>query len=103
MKRNFIATVAAVCLSAGAGHTQTKNDAAVKACQSTGLIALKERSTAITDLVLDMETLAVSAADTKVENVAVKTVVMGDAYIATGGETGKPNRSFACLRRAKCY
>ncbi|MGA1834304.1 hypothetical protein [Rhizobium wenxiniae] len=75
---------------------QTNNDAAVQACRSTGLVALKERSSSITDLVLDIETLAVSAADTKVEDVAVKTVIMGDAYIARGGETGKPDR-FVCL------
>lgn len=79
---------------------QTSNDAAVQACISTGLIALKERSSEITDLVLDMETLAVTAADTKVEDVAVKTVVMGDAYIARGGQTGKPDR-FVCLLGTK--
>ena len=82
--------------SAGALHAQTNNDAAVQACKSTGLLALKEKSPEITDLVLDPETLAVSAADTKVEDVAVKTVIMGDAYIARKGQTGKPDR-FVCL------
>lgn len=80
----------------GAAYAQTNNDAAVQACKSTGLLALKEKSPEISDLVIDMEALAVSAADTKVENVAVKTVVMGDAYIARKGQTGKPDR-FVCL------
>lgn len=39
-----------------------------------------------------METLVVSAAGAKVENVPVKTVIMGEAYIARGGETGRPDR-----------
>lgn len=96
MKRLSVTAFAALCLTAGATYAQTNNDEAAQACQSTGLLALQEKSSGITDLVLDMETLAVSSADTKVENVAVKTVVMGDAYIARGGETGKPDR-FVCL------
>lgn len=85
-----------VSMTALTSYAQTSNDAAVQACQSTGLIALKQRAPEVTDLVLDMETLAVSAADTTVEDVAVKTVIMGDAYIARGGQTGKPDR-FVCL------
>jgi hypothetical protein len=81
---------------AGIGHAQTNNDAAVQACKSTGLLALKEKSPDITDIVLDMEALAVSAADTKVQDIPVKTVIMGDAYIARKGQTGKPDR-FVCL------
>lgn len=85
-----------IALTASTIQAQTNNDTAAQACQSTGLIALKQRSPEITDLVLDMETLAVSAADTKVEDVPVKTVIMGDAYIARGGVAGKPDR-FVCL------
>ncbi|TWF42241.1 hypothetical protein [Neorhizobium alkalisoli] len=78
------------------GVAQTADDAAAQACKSTGLVALKERAPEITDLVLDMETVAVSAANTKVEDVPVKTVVLGEAYIARAGQTGKPDR-FVCL------
>lgn len=92
----FLSVMSVIALSASAGYAQTSNDTAAQACQSTGLIALKQRSPDITDLVLDMETLAVSAADTKVEDVPVKTVIMGEAYIARGGDTGKPDR-FVCL------
>lgn len=80
----------------GQGLAQTSNDDAAHACQSEGLQALKQRSPEITDLVLDMESLAVSAADTKVDDVPITTVVMGEAYIARGGETGKADR-FVCL------
>lgn len=88
--------VGVVSMTAFTSYAQTSNDIAIQACQSTGLIALKQRAPEITDLVLDMETLAVSGANTEVEDVAVKTVIMGDAYIARGGETGKPDR-FVCL------
>lgn len=66
------------------------------ACKSTGLVALKERSKDVTDLVLDAGTLAISAADTKVGDVPVKTVILGDAYIARDGKTTTPDR-FVCL------
>ncbi|API55715.1 hypothetical protein BMW22_30085 (plasmid) [Rhizobium leguminosarum] len=75
---------------------QAMEDPAVNACKNTGLLALRERSPDITDLVMDMESLAISKADTKVEDVAIKTVVLGEAYIARKEKTGKPDR-FVCL------
>jgi hypothetical protein len=75
---------------------QAVEDPAVNACKNTGLLALQERSPEITDLVMDMESLAISKADTKVEDVAVKTVILGEAYIARKETTGKPDR-FVCL------
>jgi hypothetical protein len=78
------------------GQATAPADPAVDACKSTGLIALQERSADITDLVLDMESLAVSKAETKVGDVPVKTVVLGEAYIARKDKTGKPDR-FVCL------
>jgi hypothetical protein len=75
---------------------QTKEDPAVTACKATGLIALQAKSPDITDIVLDMESLAISAADTKVEDVQVKTVILGEAYLSRKGVTGKSDR-FVCL------
>lgn len=75
---------------------QPIEDPIVSACQSTGLIALQQHAKAITDLIIDPESLAVTAADTKIEDVAVKTVVLGEAYIKRGAATGKPDR-FVCL------
>jgi hypothetical protein len=62
----------------------------VNACKSTGLLALQERSPEITDLVMDMESLAISKADTKVEDVPVKTVILGEVYIARKDESERP-------------
>lgn len=77
-------------------QAQTPIDPAVSACKATGLLALQEKSKDITDLVIDVESVAVSKADTKVEDVAIKTVMLGEAYIARDGATGKADR-FVCL------
>lgn len=79
-----------------AGFAQTVEDPAVTACNSTGLVALQAQSSEITGLVFDAESLAISAADTKVEDVAIKTVILGEAYIERKGVAGKADR-FVCL------
>ena len=83
-------------LFAGSVSAQTPEDPAVTACNSTGLVALQGQSSEITGLVFDAESLAVSAADTKVEDVSVKTVILGEAYIERKGMAGKADR-FVCL------
>lgn len=80
----------------GSAFAQVSVDPAVAACKATGLLALQEKSKDITDLVLDMESLAISKADTVVGDVPIKTVVLGEAYIARNKQTGKPDR-FVCL------
>ena len=74
---------------------QNPNDPAIEACRATGLIALKERSPALKDLIFDMETLAVSAANTKIEDVPVRMGIMGEPYLERK-ETGQTQR-FVCL------
>jgi hypothetical protein len=69
--------------------------AEVESCRLSGLVALKERSPAIKDLTFDIDGLAISKADTKVEDTSVKMVIMGDAYLQRE-KTDKPNR-FVCL------
>jgi hypothetical protein len=59
-------------------------------------VALQQKSSDITDLIIDQERAAVSTADTKVQDVPVATVVLGEAYIRKGADTGKPDR-FVCL------
>ena len=83
-------------LGAPAAFAQTETDPAIVACKSTGLIALQQESKDITDLIIDLESVAVSAATTKVEDVSVKTVVLGESYQKRGTVTGKSDR-FVCL------
>lgn len=94
-KISIVGMLCGVAFGAPAG-AQVDRTIALDACKSTGLLALQEKSPDITDLVFDVETLAVSAADTKVQDVPVKAVVMGDAYIQRSGKTGTPDR-FVCL------
>ncbi|OAV54352.1 MULTISPECIES: hypothetical protein [Rhizobium] len=92
----FAAAAVLVSLLPEIASAQAVEDPVVNACKNTGLLALQERSPDITDLVMDMESLAISKADTKVEDVAIKTVILGEAYIARKEKTGKPDR-FVCL------
>jgi hypothetical protein len=69
--------------------------AEVELCRLSGLSALKERSPSIEHLTFDLESLAISKAQTTVEDTPIKMVIMGDAYLRR--EKGdKPNR-FVCL------
>jgi|SRR4051794_35390725 hypothetical protein len=77
-------------------HAQSTNDPTIEACRNTGLIALKEQLP-VRDLVFDVESLAVSKANTSVEDIRVRTVIMGEAYLETKEkETGGSHR-FVCL------
>jgi galactitol-specific phosphotransferase system IIB component len=73
---------------------QAQVPAEVEACRLAGLVALKERSPAIKDLTFDIDGLAISKANTKVEDTPVKMVIMGDAYLQRE-KTDQPNR-FVC-------
>jgi hypothetical protein len=80
----LIATITAV-------SAQAQVPAEVESCRLAGLVALKERSSAIKDLTFDIDGLAISKAETKVEDTPVKMVIMGDAYLQRE-KTDKPNR-----------
>ena len=69
--------------------------AEVEACRFSGLVAIKERSPSLDQITLDVESLAISKADTKVGDTPIKMVIMGDAYLQRE-KTDKPNR-FVCL------
>jgi hypothetical protein len=67
----------------------------VEACRASGLAALKQRSPSIENLNFDIDGLAISKADTKVEDTPIKMVIMGEAYLQRD-KSDKPNR-FVCL------
>ncbi len=93
MRYVIMSAVLAVTIIAVPAQAQVP--AEVEACRLAGLVALKERSPAIKDLTFDIDGLAISKADTKVEDTPVKMVIMGDAYLQRE-KTDKPNR-FVCL------
>lgn len=81
--------------NAGSSSVEMASSPEVAACKATALIALKEWSPAVKDLILDMDTLAVAKANTRVEDTPVRTVIMGEAYLERKG-TG-PSQRFLCL------
>ena len=85
--------LAAASISTGGALAQVPPE--VDACRASGLAALKQRSPSIEELTFDIESLAISKAETKVEDTPVKMVIMGDAYLQRQ-KTDKPNR-FVCL------
>ena len=90
-------SVASLLLIPLPSHAQNPNDPTIEACRTTGLIALKEQSPPLRDLVFDVESLAVSKANTSVEDIRVRTVIMGEAYLeGKEKETGGSHR-FVCL------
>jgi hypothetical protein len=67
----------------------------VEACRKAGLAALKEHSPSLDQIMLDMDSIAISKADTKVGETPIKMVIMGEAYLQRE-KSDKPNR-FVCL------
>ena len=67
-------------LAAGAAAAETLSPEA-DACKASGLIALKQKYPQVKDVVVDLDSARIIKADTKMEDVPIKTVVIGDAYI----------------------
>ena len=68
----------------------------LEACRATGLIALRERNPAIKDVSLDMDSMTVAKANTKVEDTPIRTIIVGNTYL----------EQFLCLilvEKAKCF
>jgi len=82
-------------LLAGVAQAQTHGSPELEACKATGLLALKERSPSVKDIILDAESLIVSNTNTEVGDTPVRTIIMGEAYLERKG-TGK-SRHFLCL------
>jgi hypothetical protein len=79
---NLVPACLAIVLLPGAAYSQEITEA--EACRTTGLIALKERSPSITDVTLDLDSLTIAKADTKIEDIKIKTIVLGEAYLEKG-------------------
>ncbi len=91
--------ISSLCLGVVAAalpaQAQTADNPEIAACKATGILALKEKSPTVRDVILDMDTMVVSKADTEIEGIPVRAVVMGDAYLEKA-KTGKAQH-FLCL------
>ncbi len=65
------------------------------ACKASGLLALKQKYAQVKDVLIDLDSAKVMKADTTIENVPIKTVVIGDAYVERT-KTTKP-QTLVCV------
>src|SRR4249920_3220956 len=81
-------------LAAGAACAETLSPEA-DACKASGLLALKQKFPQVKDVLIDLDSAKVIKADTTIENVPIKTVVIGDAYVERT-KTTKP-QTLVCI------
>ncbi len=74
---------------------QTAPEPEIDACRASSVIALKERSSTVKDVSLDLDSMRVIKVNSKIEDVSLKAIVLGDAYIEKKKE-GKA-QTFVCL------
>ena len=65
------------------------------ACKASGLLALKQKYPQVKDVLIDLDSAKIIKVDTAIETVAIRTVVIGDAYVFTGQK--RPNRKRSCV------
>jgi hypothetical protein len=51
------------------------------ACKASGLLALKQKYPQVKDVLIDLDSAKIIKADTTIESVPIRTVVIADAYV----------------------
>ena len=67
----------------------------IAACRATGLIALKQRSPTIKDVELDLDSVRVIKMNSKIGDVDIKAMVLGEASIEK--KTSSKSRNLICI------
>jgi hypothetical protein len=94
MTRHRFALAFLISLIAGPAVAETLSPEA-DACKASGLLALKQKFPHVKDVLIDLDSAKVIKADTTIENVPIKTVVIGDAYVERT-KTTKP-QTLVCI------
>lgn len=94
MSRLGFALTVLASLTATSAYAETLSPEA-DACKASGLIALKQKHPQVKDVVIDLDSAKVIKADTTIEGVPIKTVVIGDAYVERT-KTSKP-QTLVCV------
>lgn len=81
-------------LAAGAAVAETVSPEA-DACKASGLIALKQKYPQVKDVLIDLDSAKIIKTDTAIEDVPIRTVVIGDAYVERT-KTTKP-QTLVCV------
>jgi hypothetical protein len=79
----------------GAAGSDTAPAPEIDACRASGLIALKERSAAVKDVSINLDTMRVIKVNSKIEDVPIKAIVLGDAYIEK--KKSDKAQTFVCI------
>ena len=80
MTRHRFALTLLISLIAGPAFAETLSPE-TDACKASGLLALKQKFPQVKDVLIDLDSAKVIKADTTIENVPIKTIVIGDAYV----------------------
>jgi hypothetical protein len=80
MTRSKFALTLLISLIAGPAFAETLS-LETDACKASGLLALKQKFPKVKDVVIDLDSAKIIKAETTIENVPIKTVVIGDAYV----------------------
>jgi hypothetical protein len=94
MARHGFAWLLLVPLIASAASAATLSPEA-DACKASGLLALKQKHPQVKDVLIDLDSAKIIKADTTIENVPIRTIVIGDAYIERT-KTSKP-QTLVCV------
>jgi hypothetical protein len=94
MTRNQFALTLLISLMAGPAFSEALSPE-TDACKASGLLALKQKFPQVKDVLIDLDSAKVMKADTTIENVPIKTVVIGDAYVERT-KTTKP-QTLVCI------
>jgi len=65
------------------------------ACKASGLLALKQKYPPVKDVLTDLDSAKIIKAETAIEEVPIRTVVIGDAYVERS-KTTKP-QTLLCI------
>ncbi len=94
MAKSGFGLALAAFLVAGSAAAETLSPEA-DACKASGLIALKQKYPQVKDVLIDLDSAKIIKADEKIENVPIRTVVIGDAYVERT-KTTKP-QTLVCV------
>ncbi|HZZ21947.1 MAG TPA: hypothetical protein VFE60_04925 [Roseiarcus sp.] len=87
-----LAALASLMISTAVAETPSPE---ADACKASGLLALKQKYPQVKDVLIDLDSARIIKADTTIENVPIKKVVIGDAYVERT-KTTKP-QTLVCV------
>ena len=93
--------LAAAALAASSFPAWAEDDPHVAACREAAVAALREKTPDVKDVILDMDSLIIAKADSKIETIPVKGVITGDAYLRRTRATSRATWCASSARRTR--